>query len=1217
MKLTYPDLPILEKKEEIIALLKAHQVIVVAGETGSGKTTQLPKICLEAGLIQKGIIGHTQPRRIAARTVASRIATELQTELGNEVGYKVRFSDKTDPRTVIKLMTDGILLSEMQQNKLLSQYDCIIIDEAHERSLNIDFLLGFLKRLIKKRSDLKIIVTSATIDVEKFSKFFHDAPIVEIAGRTYPVTVKYASSEIDKAKIDPALEIVKIIQEIKQHGPGDILIFQSGEKEIRDLIEVLAENIKEVDLLPLFARLSVREQQKIFAPSKYRKIIVSTNVAETSLTVPNVRYVIDSGVVRLSRYQYRSKLQRLPIEPISQASANQRKGRCGRVGPGICYRLYTEDDYQNRPLFTDPEILRTNLAGVILKMLSLGIKNVHSFPFLDAPDSRYIKDGFALLQRLSAVDNHYFLTPIGKTLANIPIEPRLARILLAANQMGALKEVLVIVSALSIPDPRERPLEMQEKADQRHQKFQDERSDFMTFLKLWQFVREQRKKLSHQRFRKLCFDNFLSFIRICEWFDIYTQLLEVCKELGFRLNHIAADYATIHKALLTGCIDKIGLKEEKSEYLGARHLRFFLHPGSNLIKKPPLWVMSYEIVHTKRVYARTNAQVEPLWIAEIGEPFLKKQLFEPHLSLKTGHVVALEQSMLFGLIVAKRKVNYDKFFPDKAREILIQEGLVEEALALEADFFQQNQATKTKLAKLEERFRHRFLLLDNMRIYQFYEQVLPFNITSKTHLLHFIKEHGEEVLIFKEEEIIATRLPEGIFEEFPESLLCGKHTLALQYCHDLSSEDDGVTVLLPVSLLGMAQDHDFSWLVPGLLAEKIAAYLRALPKMMRSKMFPFAHFVDKVKTILDPKTGTFEKAMQNALKDLVGLEIPANYWDKITLPSYLSLHFQVLAKNGQILAKGNDLVALYEDLKLERPELFMVSHALKAENKVQWDFGSLPESCTVKKNSAMHLMYPALVDKKESVAVELFARPFEASRAHEKGLARLYLLQLSDKIKFAKRSITPLQKKNMTKNYHVETFETLLDDILMHCALFLFVENQVDVREEAQFTKQLLAKRGEFLLVFKKVLLLAEDALQKQEAIKQKVLALKKWPTLHPVLEDITGQLEALFAVHFLKTTPHKWLNRYPVYLKAILLRLEKLPGQLEKDKVLLKDIKAVWQAYLKKSQSKTDLLRDKTSPLFDFPWKMEELRVSFFAQELRTLEPVSKMRLLKLLQTS
>ncbi len=1216
MQIIYPDLPIVEKKQAILEALKAHQVIVVAGETGSGKTTQLPKICLEAGFGSNGLIGHTQPRRIAARTVAIRIASELQTEVGSLVGYKVRFSDKTNPNSLIKIMTDGILLSEMQHDKMLSKYDCIIVDEAHERSLNIDFLLGFLKRILKKRSDLKVIVTSATIDVEKFSHFFENAPIIEIEGRTFPVEVKYVDPENVTPDTDPVLQIVDVVKEICVKGPGDILIFQSGEKEIRDLMQVLQDNIKEVELLPLFARLSVGDQQRIFTPGAKRKVIVATNVAETSLTVPNVRFVIDSGFARISRYQYRSKLQRLPIEPISQASANQRKGRCGRVGPGICYRLYTEEEFLTRPLYTEPEILRTNLAGVILKMLSLGIEQVTSFPFIDPPDNRYVKDGFTLLQRLSAVNLHNKITPLGRTLANIPIEPRLGRILLAGDQYGALKEILVIVSALSIADPRERPLEFQEKADLKHSQFMDEKSDFMTLVNLWHFVREQRKKLSHQKFRKLCRENFLSFIRICEWFDIYTQLLESCKELGLKLNQISADYSLVHKALLTGCIDKIGLKEEKANYQGARNLKFVLHPSSHLMKKPPLWVMAYEIVHTFKVYARTNAQVEVEWIEEVGQPLLKKQLFEPHFDKKRAQVVAFERATLFGLEISKRKVNYEKRFPREAREIFIQQGLVEEELDVSCEFYVKNKETLHSLQLLEERFRHRYHLVNDQLIYRFYDKKIPPDVASKTALLQWIKVQGEDSLIFRQEDVAALVLSEDILQSFPEYLMRNNQRLYLEYHYDLNSVEDGVTVLVPVSLLGLVQEDDFSWLIPGLRHEKIAAYLKALPKSYRTLMMPLNDFILRVKELLNPQQGTFQTALLQALQQLLKISFPITIWDKTQFAPYLHFHYKVIDEKGTLLAQGEDIHLLYETLKKQHPDFFTITHPLQAKDKLKWDFGVLPLSTLVSKNALNHTLYPACVDKQETVAVELFETEAAARKQHRRGLTRLYLLQLSEKCRLAKRNITPIQKKALTKLYSAwGSVEECFEEIFYNCAFSLFVDKHEEVRSSAQFESQLQRKGAEFLLTTNRMLALVFDILQQYAAVQQKRQVLEKLPDTRSALLDIENQLQALLSKHFIKETPLQWLSRYPLYLKAIMNRLEGLPRAAPRDKTLMADIQVVSQAYLSKLRAKPDYFEDSASALFDFRWKIEELRLSYFAQGLRTVEPVSKIRLLKLLQ--
>jgi len=1114
LPITYPDLPITLEKQRIIQAIKDYPVIIVAGETGSGKTTQLPKFCLEAGLGRNGIIGHTQPRRIAARSVAMRIAAELKTPLGTVVGYKVRFSDKTQASTRIKVMTDGILLSELQQKKSLPAYDCLIIDEAHERSLNIDFILGYLKTLLTKRADLKVLITSATIDVERFSQFFNDAPIFEISGRSYPVEVVHLPPEMAQAE-DPALAVLSAVDMACMRGSGDILIFLSGEKEIREVMEVLTAHHPTAKILPLYSRLSVSDQQKVFQEFSARKIIVTTNVAETSLTVPNIRFVIDAGLARVSRYNYRNKLQRLPIEPISQASCEQRMGRCGRVGPGICYRLYTKEDYLSRPIFTEPEILRTNLAGVILKMLALGIKKIESFPFIEPPDNRFIKDGFTLLERLGAVSENRQITRIGKVLANIPIEPKLGRMMIAANHYGALQEILIIVSALSIVDPRERPQEFIAKADLAHKAFQHESSDFMSFLKLWEFLHVGKNTLSHNQFRKYCRTHFLSYIRVCEWFDVYQQLEDLAKELGFKKNQVAADYSLIHKSLLTGLLDTIGMKEDKKEYLGARNIKFTLHPASALFKKSPQWVMACEIVHTSKNYARTNAKIETPMIEEVGKAFLKRQYFEPHFDEKEGRVVAFEKATLFGLeIISKRKMSYDRLFPVEARAIFIRAGLVAQKLTVPCAFYHKNIETVKILEDIEHRARGRLHLLDEERIYQFYEQHLPPEIYSARALMQVLKGKEDAFLTFTQAQISADKIDKDFFKNFPDVLYVKGYTIKLSYKFDLRAQDDGVTALIPLAGLPFLKEADFSCLVPGLAED-------------------------------------------------------------------LTMHFAIVNDEDTILAKGDDLKALYEPLKDALPSEIL-------EEYTQWDFGD----CPFEKGPG----YCALTDKQTHVSIQVFATAQEAQLAHALGLCRMYLYYLTDKIKYFKQ----LHKKQAI-------FVQWADDIIFAGCMSVFVVEAPNIRTYAQFAQQLKQKQPHFIatldLIFNLVKEIVSQRVKVQALLKKyHAVAVKE---ILPALADIERQMAELLPPHFIKDTPLIWLKRLPVYLKGILLRLEKLPRQVAQDKQHMMEVNAVRKAYANK-------LASMHTPDLAFRWKIEELSLSLFAQSLGTLEPVSKIRLLK-----
>lgn len=1214
--MTYPDLPIMAKKQEIIAALANHQVVIVAGETGSGKTTQLPKLCLEAGLGVSGYIGHTQPRRLAARAVASRIASELQSEVGHLVGFQVRFSDKTSPTSLIKLMTDGILLSQTQQDKWLQQYDCIIIDEAHERSLNIDFLLGYLKNLLQKRPDLKLIVTSATIDVERFATFFNHAPLICVEGRSYPVEVRYLAESALSERSDPVQSVLEAVTAAYQEGLGDILIFQSGEKEIREVCEALqAQNLPNTIILPLFSRLSVGEQQKIFQSMHKRKIIVATNVAETSITVPNIRFVIDEGLQRIKRYNFRNKLQRLPIEPISQASSEQRKGRCGRVGPGICFRLYTEEDLLTRDRYTEPEILRTNLAGVILKMLSLGWHSLERFPFLDVPDNRFIKDGYALLERLEAVSKQGTITPIGRQLAEIPIEPKLGRIIIGANQYGALKEILIIVSALSIVDPREYPIEFKEKATQSHAKFLQSNSDFMAFLTLWEFIHQQKSTLSNQKFRKLCRENFLSYLRICEWQDVHAQLQDVVKELHFKVNQLAAEPRQIHQALLTGFLDTIGQKEQKTEYLGARGVKFLLHPSSVLFKKPPLWVLACEIVHTSKTYARVNAEIDLKWIEEVARHLLKRQYVEPHLDIKEQKVVAFERATLFGLeIISRRKVNYEKIDPVEARRIFILQGLVEQQLTTRCLFYQKNNQTIAHLRKLEDRIRRQVTLVNEELIYAFYERHLPAGILSVRTLEQWAKQADERILIFSAADIGVDNDSAAWESLFPSTLSIADKSYSLRYQFDLAAEDDGVTMLVPVDALAKLQEQDFSWLIPGLLTEKIASYLKALPKRLRVLLNPLPETIKQATLALNSQL-PFEKALRTYLAEIKGLALGQDIWQHLVIPAHLKMHFTVLGPQNEILATGDDLPLLYDKLRGKFTDPNTLQSPFAHQGQTTWDFGDIPTRHIEQKNQLQLIYYPALTDNKENVKLALYETPILAQDYHRLGLARLYLLTLKDSAAFIKKQMQAQKKVIQQYPHPFGDFTVLTEQLLLSVAAHTFTD--ITVRSKAAFEEQLQKYRQE--LIGKANTLIS--ALKEWLALHQQIerlryrLADKASKEMQVVLSDVDNQLLNLFEQHFMRQTPWLVLMRYTIYLKGIVVRLENLPRLLARDKESMESLRKVQKAYESKLASKKQVVYAWDDPLLLFRYKIEELRISLFAQKLGTQETVSAVRLLKLLE--
>jgi ATP-dependent helicase HrpA len=1207
----YPDLPIIAEKENIIRALKNHSVVVVAGETGSGKTTQLPKICLEAGLGSVKKIGHTQPRRLAARSVAFRIASELQTPIGTLVGYKVRFSDQTSDATRIQLMTDGILLSETQNDKWLSQYDCIIIDEAHERSLNIDFLLGYLKNLLRRRHDLKIIITSATIDVSKFSRFFNDAPLITVEGRSFPVEVNYLDDSHFESD-DPALKIAETVKRACERGPGDILIFQSGEKEIRELAEVLhLQALPHVHILPLYARLSVKEQQKIFDSYSGRKIILATNVAETSITVPNIRFVIDPGFARVSRYNYRNKLQRLPIEPISQASAEQRKGRCGRVGPGICYRLYEQSDLLLRPAYTEPEILRVNLAGVILRMLDLGFRPVETFPLIDPLDPRYVKDGMSLLERLGAIDEHKKITPIGRQLAKIPLEPKFGRIMIGASQYGCLKEILVIVSALSIVDPREWPENGREKAQLVHAQFVDERSDFIFFLNLWKFLFEHKQSLSHNKFRLLCRQNYLSYLRVCEWFDVHQQLVESLEDLQFKQNQAPAEYSLIHRALLTGLLDTIGIKDEKKEYKGPRNIQFYIHPGSALFKSSPQWLMACEIVHTSKTFARTNAAIEPKWIEEVGGALLKRQHYDPHFDPKEGRVIAFEKLSIFGLeLTHRRKISFEKIDSAEARTIFIREALCEEKMRQRFAFYEKNHNTLLDAKALECRIRKHQALVDEHALFMFYDKKLPRDLASVTSLEKWLKKQDPSALVFSMSDIVRSADLDLYDQLYPSVMTIQGAEFRLEYELDLRSPFDGVTLVVPIEALKNLKEEDFSWPVSGYCSDKIDFAIRSLPKKIRLLL---GGSIPNV-----PHVGTFSYSLSAYLKKFKNIDVPKDDFEKMAYPAYLMMHFKIVEQNGEVIEKGQSLTELYEGLKGKYDTVFATGHTLEQSDLLQWNFGDLPLSVDVAKGSYVFTNYPALALQNQRVSIGLFESQVLANYHHPIAMTHLVLFHLAEPVKFFTKSTFLKQKKHIAKLFSpFGTADELLDEFFFSVAYQVIVKDNPQCRSQSEFLTHLEKHRVAFLntanKLWSEVIKILEDFALLQDKLYK--IEKEKRSSFLVITKDIDLQLTSLFPKHFIRRTPMEWLLRYSAYLKAIMIRLEKYPTRVTRDDQLSQEIHSVLKAYHAKLRAADLTCRDRYDPLLLFCYQVEELRVSLFAESLKTLGSVSKIRLLKLLE--
>ncbi len=1210
-------LPINAHRERIAAAIRDHQVVVLCGETGSGKTTQLPKICLSLGLGAAGLIGHTQPRRIAARSVAARIATELKTTVGGQVGYKVRFSDRVGPDTVIKLMTDGILLAETQSARQLDQYEVIIIDEAHERSLNIDFLLGYLKRLLPRRPDLRLIITSATIDPERFSRHFDQAPVIEVSGRTYPVDLRYRpllAAEEDERDRDLPQAILDAVDEVWQQGPGDILIFLSGEREIRETAESLRKHHPpNTEILPLYARLSAAEQNRVFQPHGRPRIVLATNVAETSLTVPGIRYVIDPGMARISRYSPRSKVQRLPVEKISQASAQQRAGRCGRVTAGICIRLYSEEDFQSRPAFTDPEILRTHLAAVILQMCALNLGRPEDFPFVDPPDTRQINDGFRLLFELQAVDAQRGITELGRQLAKLPVDPRLGRMLLAAQREGSLREALIIVAALAIQDPRERPLEKQQAADEKHRRFRDEQSDFLALLKLWDYYHEQARQLSKNQLRNLCQIDFLSFVRMREWHDLHHELLGRVTEMGMRINEEPAPYNGLHRALLTGLLGHLGLKQEEHVYLGARGRNFYLFPGSGLFKKRPRWVMAAELAETTRLYARTVARIEPEWVEGLAGPLLKRSYAEPHWEKRSAQVTATERVTLYGLpIIVARRINYGPLDPALAREIFIRQALVQGEFHCKAPFFQHNRQLLEELAELETRAR-RDLTANEETLYRFYDERIPEEIYNGPSFETWRKkiERENPRLLFLDREKLLTPAETVIdSQRFPDYLDLDGLKLPLRYRFTPGAEDDGVTLTVPLAAVNQVDPKRLDWLVPGLRAERMATLLKSLPKALRRNFVPVPNYVQALLEIIEPGERSLTEAMAAQLQRMTGVQIPEDAWNPDAVPSHLRMRFQVVDIEGQELAVGRDWAAIQAQLRGEARAGFaaLPTPEFEQERLRDWDFGELPEEVSFVRNGIQLRGYPALVTEAGgTLALRVLDSPVRAKVATRAGLRRLIGWRLGPLFKSLARDLPQFQR--MTLHYlGLGTQEQLREDMLNAILDRAFLTDEPLPRNQAAF--EALLERGKTRLSAARMHVgqTAAEILAAYHDIR-KMLSGEQSPVWAAALADIRDQLAHLIYPGFLSETPPEWLPQLPRYLRAITLRLQKLRQAPDKDRQRCGDIIRLWENY--KRQWERDTERERYDlELVRFRWLLEELRVSQFAQELKTLFPVSVKRL-------
>ncbi|HGS4722875.1 TPA: ATP-dependent RNA helicase HrpA [Vibrio cholerae] len=1228
-KIEYPALlPVSQKRDDIAQAIAHHQVVIVAGETGSGKTTQLPKICAELGRGKYGLIGHTQPRRLAARSVANRIAEEMETELGGFVGYKVRFTDQISDQTQIKLMTDGILLAEIQNDRFLNQYDTIIIDEAHERSLNIDFILGYLKQLLPRRPDLKVIITSATIDPERFSKHFSNAPIIEVSGRTYPVEVRYrplAGDDDSESDRDQLEGIFQAVDELCDEGLGDILIFMNGEREIRDTADALSKrNLRDTEIVPLYARLSAGEQNKIFQPHAGRRIVLATNVAETSLTVPGIKYVIDPGTARISRYSYRTKVQRLPIEPISQASANQRKGRCGRTEEGICIRLYSEEDFLSRPEFTDPEILRTNLASVILQMTALGLGDIEAFPFVEAPDKRNIQDGVRLLEELGAINDQIKdpkkrLTESGKQLARLPIDPRLARMVLEASKLGCLKEVMIIASALSIQDPRERPSDKQQASDEKHRRFNHEDSDFLTLVNLWHYIGQQQKALTSNQFRRQCKLDYLNYLRVREWQDVYTQLHQSTREMGFKLNDEPGSYHAVHSAILVGLLSHIGMKDqEKNEYYGARNARFNIFPASGLFKKQPKWVMSAELVETSKLWARVVAKIEPDWIEPLAQHLIKRSYSEPHWSKKNAAVMAYEKVMLYGIpIVPKRLVNYGTIDPVLSREIFIRSALVEGDWETKHAFFKQNRALLAEVEELEHKSRRRDILVDDEELFQFYDQRVGTEVVSGRHFDAWWKTASRktpDLLSFEKEMLFKGDASHITDLDYPNFWHQGNLKLKLSYQFEPGENSDGVTVHIPLPILNQVEPHGFDWQIPGLRHELVVSLIKSLPKTLRKNFVPAPNYADAFLARVTPFEMPLLDAMEKELRRMTGVTVLREDWKLDQLPAHLKITYRAVDHRNRKLNESCDLHELKESLKEKVQETLsqVADDDIEQRDLHTWSFGELPKVYQQKRGGFEVRAYPALVDKKDSVEIKLFETEQEQLSAMRAGQRRLILLNVPSPIKYLHANLPNKSKLGLYFNPYGKVLD-LIDDCIA-CGVDKLIEERGGMVWEPQafeaLKEHVRAELGDTVVeIAKQVETILTTAYNINKRLKGKVDF-----TMAFALSDVKAQIEGLIFSGFATECGWKRLPDILRYMRAIERRMEKLPVDPNKDRLHMLKIESVANKYkellnkIPKGMAIPDNVRE-------IRWMLEELRVSYFAQQLGTPYPVSDKRIINAIE--
>ena len=1206
-----PALPVNQRLEDLKQAISQHQVVIVCGETGSGKTTQLPKLCLELGRGVRGLIGHTQPRRLAARSVAQRIAQELQTKLGEQVGFKVRFTDHSSDRSYIKLMTDGILLAETQNDRYLNQYDTLIIDEAHERSLNIDFLLGYLKQILPRRPDLKVIVTSATIDAERFSQHFNGAPVLEVSGRTYPVEIRYRplqERDEDEAELEMEEAIVEAVQELQTHGAGDVLVFLPGEREIRDTADALRQMNRGAgyDILPLFARLSNEEQNRIFQTGgERRRVVLATNVAETSLTVPGIKYVIDTGLARVKRYSPRAKVEQLHVEKISQAAARQRAGRCGRVQAGVCIRLYSEEDFNARPAFTDPEIIRSNLAAVILRMASLRLGAIDEFPFIEAPSRRLIADGVQLLHELGALDDAQQLTPLGNELARIPVDPRIGRMLLAGRQFHCVHEILILAAALSIQDPRERPFEAREAAERAQARFKDEKSDFLAFLNLWQFFHEAlTNKTSNRQLINLCHQHFLSYLRLREWRELHGQLKNIADELGLRDNTTPATFEQIHCALLTGLLGNIGMKTlEGDGYLGARGIQFHIFPGSGLRRTKAKWILAAELTETTRLYGRCIAAIEPEWVEGLAEHLVKRHYFEPHWEKARGEVVATEKVTLYGLpIVARRRVSYGRINPEEAREIFIREALAVGEFQTRAAFFRHNQTLIREVQQLEHKARRQDVLVDEQTLFDFYNERIPANVFDTASFEHWLDDiqKTEPRRLYLSREYLMQHAAEHVTEEqFPTHFDTADGRLKLRYRFEPNHVLDGVTVDIPLPILNRLPLEPFEWLVPGMLREKVTLLIKSLPKGLRRLCVPVPDCVTRFLSSPLDKQHSLLSQLVRFLQQDTGHNFSEADFVLGQLPLHCWMNFRILDDGRQELGMGRDLSQLQQQFG-EVAQLTFRESSLEWERDevIAWDFGALPAVIQFARGRQQLTGYPALAVEGERVAIRLFDTELAADASHRQGVIRLLQLQLKEQMKQLQKGWPELTQTALLLRGVINREALLADAITAICDRALVGEDVLP-RDERAFEEQKTRARARLPAVKQAVATLCVDIAGEYQKVAQ---SLEK----HPLASALREQLQTLIYQGFLSATPWPQLAELPRYLRAMGLRMDKYRNNPARDQKHAADIQRLWREWesaVAQQQGMASL------GLLAVRWQLEELRVSLFAQELKTPYPVSVKR--------